>query len=72
VFLTLEDETGLVNVIVNPQTYERYRRVIRQSSALIVDGVLQREDGVVHVIARKCRPLDLDGIADGVRARNFH
>ncbi|HEV3158034.1 MAG TPA: PHP domain-containing protein [Candidatus Baltobacteraceae bacterium] len=72
VFLTLEDETGLVNVIVNPQTYERYRRVIRQSAALIVDGVLQQEDGVVHVIARKCRSLDLDGLADGVRARNFH
>jgi error-prone DNA polymerase len=71
VFLTLEDETGLVNIIVNPRTYERYRREIRQASALIVDGVLQREDGAVHVIARKCRCLDLDGLAQEVRSRDF-
>ena len=42
VFLTLEDETGLVNVIVRPDVYERYRRVIRQSMTVIVEGKLQK------------------------------
>ncbi|HEY4440100.1 MAG TPA: DNA polymerase III subunit alpha, partial [Candidatus Elarobacter sp.] len=41
VFLTIEDETGLVNVIVRPDVYERNRRVIRGSQCLIVEGVLQ-------------------------------
>jgi len=42
VFLTLEDETGLVNVIVNPAVYERNRRTIRTSSALVIEGVLHK------------------------------
>ena len=72
VFLTLEDETGLVNVIVRPDVYERYRRTIRLSHALIVEGKLQKESGCIDVLARRCWPLDTDGTAEQVRARNFH
>jgi error-prone DNA polymerase len=72
VFLTLEDETGLVNVIVRPDVYERYRRVIRQSKSLVIEGTLQKEYGVVDVIMKRCWPLDTQGTADNVRARNFH
>jgi|SRR5579872_730388 len=72
VFVTLEDETGTVNVVVKPKIYERFRRVVRQSDALIVDGVLQCEQGVIHVIAERLVPLDLAGITAGTRARNFH
>jgi error-prone DNA polymerase len=72
VFLTLEDETGLVNVIVRPDVYERYRRVIRQSKALIIEGTLQKEYGVVDVIMKRCWPLDTLGTTDHVRSRNFH
>jgi error-prone DNA polymerase len=72
VFLTLEDETGLVNVIVRPDVYERYRRVIRQSKALVIEGTLQKEYGVVDVIMKRCWALDTQGTADNVRARNFH
>ena len=43
VFLTIEDETGLVNVIVRPDVYERYRRTIRAFTVLIVEGMLQKE-----------------------------
>jgi error-prone DNA polymerase len=71
VFLTLEDETGLVNVIVRPDVYERYRRVIRQSKALVIEGALQREYGVVDVIMKRCWPLATQGTTDNVRARNF-
>jgi error-prone DNA polymerase len=72
VFLTLEDETGLVNVIVRPDVYERYRRVIRQSKALVIEGTLQKEYGVVDMLMKRCWPLDTQGTADHVRARNFH
>jgi error-prone DNA polymerase len=71
VFLTIEDETGLVNVIVRPDVYERNRRTIRTSQCLIVEGVLQKEYGCVDVIMKRCWPLDAQG-ADKVRARNFH
>jgi error-prone DNA polymerase len=72
VFLTLEDETGLVNVIVNPQVYERNRRVIRVSAAMIIEGTLQKEQGCVDVLAKRFWPLDTRGTTEGVHARNFH
>jgi error-prone DNA polymerase len=72
VFLTLEDETGLVNVIVRPDVYERYRRVIRQSKALVIEGTLQKEFGVVDIIMKRCWPLDTQGTTDNIRSRNFH
>ena len=72
VFLTIEDETGLVNVIVRPDVYERNRRTIRGSQCLIVEGVLQKEYGCVDVIMKRCWTLDAHGAAEKVRARNFH
>jgi error-prone DNA polymerase len=72
VFLTIEDETGLVNVIVRPDVYERYRRVIRTSSMLVVEGILQKEQGTIDLLARAAWALEDDGVADGVRAHNFH
>jgi error-prone DNA polymerase len=72
VFLTLEDETGLVNVIVRPDVYEKYRRVIRLSNAVIVEGALQKEMGCTDVLAKRVWSFDTEGAADGVRARNFH
>ena len=50
-FLTLEDEAGLLNIIVPPAVYEAHRAVLHGSSLLIVDGVLQRQDGAVSVKA---------------------
>ena len=72
VFLTLEDETGLINVIVNPAVYERHRRVIRSASALIIEGVLQKEQGCLDVLAKRFWPLETRGTTDGIAARNFH
>ncbi|HTA39594.1 MAG TPA: DNA polymerase III subunit alpha [Candidatus Acidoferrales bacterium] len=72
VFLTLEDETGLVNVIVRPDVYERYRRTIRTSSTLIIEGRLQKESGCVDLLAQRVWAFDGEGITDGVRAHNFH
>ena len=72
VFLTLEDETGLVNVIVRPDVYERYRRTIRTSSTLIIEGRLQKESGCVDLLAQRVWAFDGEGVTDGVRAHNFH
>ncbi|MDR1934903.1 MAG: error-prone DNA polymerase [Candidatus Accumulibacter sp.] len=53
VFLTLEDETGLVNVIVHPRLVERQRRELLGARLLGVLGVLQREGEVMHLIAQR-------------------
>jgi error-prone DNA polymerase len=72
VFLTLEDETGLVNVIVRPKVYERNRRTIRQASTLVIEGRLQKEAGCIDLIAQRFWPFDDGGVGEGIHARNFH
>ena len=72
VFLTLEDETGCVNVIVRPDVYEKNRRLIRQSMTLIIEGVLQKEQGCIDLIAKRFWAFDDDRVLEGVRSRNFH
>ncbi|HEY7970369.1 MAG TPA: PHP domain-containing protein, partial [Candidatus Limnocylindrales bacterium] len=57
VFLALEDETGMVNVTLWPDTWARLRSVVRRHALLLVDGDLQRESSVVNVIARDVRSL---------------
>ncbi len=56
-FVTLEDEEGLMNVIVNPSTYARYRRQLAATPLLIVKGTVQKGDGVINVIAGHIAPL---------------
>jgi error-prone DNA polymerase len=72
VFLTLEDETGLVNIIVNPAVYERNRRVIRAATALIIEGVLQKDQGTCDIIAKRFWAIETQGTLAGIHARNFH
>jgi error-prone DNA polymerase len=57
VFLTLEDETGIANIIIRPQLFERDRLTVVEQPFLIVDGVLQQQDGVVSVRAERLLPL---------------
>jgi error-prone DNA polymerase len=58
VFLTLEDETGMVNVVVTPQGFERQALLISRTPLLLVRGVLQVEQRVVNIRARAFFPLD--------------
>jgi error-prone DNA polymerase len=53
VFVTLEDETGYVNVIVWPHLIERQRRELLGARLMGVEGVLEREGEVMHLIARR-------------------
>ena len=60
IFATLEDETGIANVIIWPKTFERYRRIVLASRLLGVDGRLQREGRVIHIIADRLTDLTMD------------
>ncbi len=71
VFMTLEDETGLANVIVRPHVYQAQRQVFRGEPLLVVEGLLQREDGVIHVMARQGWPLPHDPAANAVPGHSF-
>jgi error-prone DNA polymerase len=71
-FVTLEDETGQINLVVWKQLAERQRAILLQARLLGVIGEVQREGAVVHVIARRLRdytPL-LGGLR--IRSRDFH
>ncbi|HEU5205064.1 MAG TPA: PHP domain-containing protein [Candidatus Limnocylindrales bacterium] len=57
VFLALEDETGMVNVTLWPDTWARLRGVVRRHALLLVDGELQRQASVVNVVAHDVRTL---------------
>ncbi|MFP5379792.1 MAG: OB-fold nucleic acid binding domain-containing protein [Vicinamibacteria bacterium] len=57
VFLTLEDETGIANIIVRPDVYERDRLTIVESAFLIVEGVLQNQEGVTAIKAERVERL---------------
>jgi error-prone DNA polymerase len=63
VFLVLEDEFGLVNVIIKPDLYEQERGVIRTEPFLIIRGVLQRRDGIANLIARKAVPFKVGDLS---------
>ncbi len=56
-FLTLEDEHGLINVIIAPDVYAAHRTVLHESSLLCIDGLLQRQDGALSIKADHLRAL---------------
>jgi error-prone DNA polymerase len=70
VFLSLEDETGISNVIVNPDLYEKYRVVINREKFLRVEGVLQNQDHTISIKA--CRVLPISITAAETQSHDFH
>ena len=72
IFVTLEDETGYVNVIVQPTVTRKQRRVLINARLLHVEGVIEREGEVVQLLARRLRDLSpLLGRLE-TRSRDFH
>jgi len=67
IFLTLEDETGVANVIVWPDVFEQFRKVVLSSRLVRIQGKLQREGIVTHLIAEEIVDLSerLDALGDG-------
>jgi len=69
VFLSLEDETGIANVIVTPQRFARHRLTLVTAPFLLVEGIVQQQDGVVSV--RALRVEDLAPLAHNVPSHDF-
>jgi error-prone DNA polymerase len=72
VFVGLEDETGRLDVIVNPQLYEKEREIINRNGILAVRGKLGKEDGVTNLRAEHFYPLRLDDAAHVVSSHDYH
>ena len=70
VFLTLEDETGVANVIITPQLFDKYRLVLVDHPFLLISGVLQNQDNVVSLKARSVRALSFNLTA--APSHDFH
>lgn len=71
VFLTLEDETGTINVVVTPQRFERQALLISRTPLLLVRGVLQVESGVYNIRAKSFAPLKAGAGEDAVKGHNY-
>ena len=71
VFLTLEDETGMVNIVVTPKRFEQQALMITTTPLLVVRGVLQVEQTVVNVKAREFSALDVQAGAEHYRSHDF-
>jgi error-prone DNA polymerase len=72
VFVTLEDETGIVNLIVRPDVYDRCRSAVRNASVVQADGYVERHGQVQHVMAVRLRDLSELLVDYSLRSRDFH
>jgi error-prone DNA polymerase len=78
VFLTLEDETGFANAIVTPQRFDTHRQAILGLGTMIIEGIVQNQDGVVSIKADQFSPLpgQAPGIPDALSeidvSHDFH
>jgi len=70
IFLSMEDETGIANIIITPDLYERERVVVTRSKFVLVEGALQNQDGVIHIKARRIQPLAFANLE--LRSHDFH
>ena len=70
-FVTLEDETGQVNLVIWQSVWDHHRRAARNANALLVSGHLQKAEGIIHVVAQRLHDLSdhLAGIP--IASRDF-
>ena len=72
-FVTLEDETGMVNLVVQQTVFAENYAVARHAKLILVRGRLERQGEVIHVLALEMARLSLpDGEEPAVRSRDFH
>jgi error-prone DNA polymerase len=70
-FLTLEDESGVVNVVVMPDLYRQERQTLRLASLLAVVGTMERVDGVTHIRAMRVRAFGRGEAARPLLSKHF-
>lgn len=71
-FVTLEDETGTMNLVLKLAIWERYYKVARRSNAWLVNGVLENREGIVHVVVGRLEDLTEQVAGLVVKSRDFH
>ncbi len=73
VFMTIEDETGVANLILRPRVYERFRRQARHSVIAIARGKVERQGKVAHVMVERVEDFaDREGAVPAAKSRDFH
>ena len=70
-FVTLEDETGIVNLIIRQAVWERYRRSARGATVLLARGKLQREGDIIHVLVSRLEDWSTRLAAIDMPSRDF-
>jgi len=70
-FVTLEDEAGIVNLVVKPEVFERHRRIALSGAALVAEGQVQRDGIVVHVVVERLFDLSAELAGFSARSRDF-
>jgi error-prone DNA polymerase len=71
-FITLEDETGFSNFVVYADLFQHYRRTIVGSPVLLIEGIVQNEQGVINVQARRITAIAPTAGADVIESHDFH
>ena len=71
VFLTLEDETGLLNVIVRPQVFDEQRRQVRGEPLVTIAGTVSHEQGATSLLGERFERLEHSAAAAAVPQRDF-
>ena len=70
-FVTLEDETGVVNLIVRPEVWERHHQAARAATLMLAHGILQSQDSVIHVLVNRLEDLSHELTQVETKSRDF-
>jgi error-prone DNA polymerase len=70
IFLSIEDETGIANAIIDPDLYERHRNLVTYAKFLLIEGALQNIDKGIHIRARHIEALNVT--AAPIESHDFH
>lgn len=71
-FVTLEDETGSLNLVLKPEIWQRHYKVARSSNAWLAHGVLENREGIIHILVGRIEDLSRHVEKLNLRSRDFH
>jgi error-prone DNA polymerase len=72
IFMTLEDETGIANLILRPEVYKRCRQAARHGTIVLARGTVERQGAVVHVLVKHIENVQLENVELETVSRDFH
>ncbi len=71
-FVTLEDETGTMNLVIKPEVWQRHYKIARRSNAWLANGILENREGIVHVVIGRVEDLTEHVAGLVLKSRDFH